>query len=187
MAITYKDINDFVKKPSISGLEKLPVSDTEYITPDQIVAGVDSKFNQIVAPFFTEEIRSKFVLHYTHAGDGTYSPHPARNAITTPLKYDDDVTVSVTSGHKFAIQFYDGYQAGSSHLIQATGWITSDYTIPAGSYWCIIVANSDDSATTDATTDSLNFSGIADGGLILDDIDNIKNQIGDIETILASI
>lgn len=36
MAIVYKDINDFVKKPSISGLEKLPVSDTEFITPEQI-------------------------------------------------------------------------------------------------------------------------------------------------------
>lgn len=40
MAIEYKDINDFVKKPSISGLEKLPVSDTEFITPSQIVGDV---------------------------------------------------------------------------------------------------------------------------------------------------
>lgn len=40
MAIEYKDINDFVKKSSISGLEKLPVSDTEFITPLQIVGGV---------------------------------------------------------------------------------------------------------------------------------------------------
>lgn len=40
MAIIYKDINDFVKKPSISGSEKLPVSDTEFITPSQIVGDV---------------------------------------------------------------------------------------------------------------------------------------------------
>lgn len=40
MAIEYKDINDFVKKPSISGSEKLPVSDTEFITPSQIVGDV---------------------------------------------------------------------------------------------------------------------------------------------------
>ena len=43
MAIVYKDINDFVKKPSISGLEKLPVSDTEFITPSQIVGDVTEK------------------------------------------------------------------------------------------------------------------------------------------------
>ena len=41
MAIVYKDINDFVKKSSIGGGEKLPVSDTEYITPEQITEKLD--------------------------------------------------------------------------------------------------------------------------------------------------
>lgn len=44
MAITYKDINLLTQKGSVAGTEKLPVSDTQYITPDQIVSGraVDS-------------------------------------------------------------------------------------------------------------------------------------------------
>ena len=33
---TYKDINLLTQKSSVAGTEKLPVSDTEYITPDQI-------------------------------------------------------------------------------------------------------------------------------------------------------
>lgn len=38
MAITYKDINQLTQKGSVAGTEKLPVSDTEYITPNQIAA-----------------------------------------------------------------------------------------------------------------------------------------------------
>lgn len=33
---TYKDINQLTQKSSVAGTEKLPVSDTEYITPNQI-------------------------------------------------------------------------------------------------------------------------------------------------------
>ena len=36
MAITYKDIGDLSQKSAVAGTEKLPVSDTEYITPSQI-------------------------------------------------------------------------------------------------------------------------------------------------------
>lgn len=36
MAVTYKDIDQLSKKSSVSGTEKIPVSDTEYITPSQI-------------------------------------------------------------------------------------------------------------------------------------------------------
>lgn len=38
MAITYKDINLLTQKGAVAGTEKLPVSDTEYITPNQISA-----------------------------------------------------------------------------------------------------------------------------------------------------
>lgn len=41
MAITYKDIDLLSQKASLAGTEKLPVSDTEYITPDQILDGLD--------------------------------------------------------------------------------------------------------------------------------------------------
>ena len=39
---TYKDINLLTQKSAVAGTEKLPVSDTEYITPSQIVDTVDN-------------------------------------------------------------------------------------------------------------------------------------------------
>lgn len=40
MAVTYKDIDTLSQKASVAGTEKIPVSDTEYITPTQIRAGL---------------------------------------------------------------------------------------------------------------------------------------------------
>lgn len=40
MAVSYKDINQLSQKSSIAGTEKLPVSDTQYITPSQIAGMV---------------------------------------------------------------------------------------------------------------------------------------------------
>lgn len=40
MAVTYKDIGQLSQKSSVAGTEKLPVSGTEYITPSQIVSGL---------------------------------------------------------------------------------------------------------------------------------------------------
>lgn len=37
MAITYKDINQLSQKSVVSGTEKIPVSDMQYITPYQII------------------------------------------------------------------------------------------------------------------------------------------------------
>ena len=46
MAITYKDINQLTQKSSVAGTEKLPVSDTQYITPAQIAAGSIPKVDE---------------------------------------------------------------------------------------------------------------------------------------------
>lgn len=40
MAVTYKDIDTLSQKASVAGTEKIPVSDTEYITPTQIRSGL---------------------------------------------------------------------------------------------------------------------------------------------------
>lgn len=42
MAVTYKDINQLSQKSAVAGTEKIPVSDTEYITPSQIKDTVDN-------------------------------------------------------------------------------------------------------------------------------------------------
>jgi len=38
MAVSYKDINQLSQKSQVAGTEKIPVSDTQYITPNQIAA-----------------------------------------------------------------------------------------------------------------------------------------------------
>lgn len=38
MAVSYKDINQLTQKSSVAGTEKIEISDTEYITPNQIAA-----------------------------------------------------------------------------------------------------------------------------------------------------
>lgn len=111
------------------------------------------------------ELKSKFRLHYTHNGTGSYAASTTRNAITSPLHYDSAITVSSDGSHDFAIQFFDGYITGSAHLIQATAWVNS-YTIPSGSYWCMIVRNNNNSETTQGTTDALLFSGIKNTSVI---------------------
>lgn len=45
--VTHKDINLLSQKSAVAGTEKIPVSDTEYITPAQIVAGVESQIGDI--------------------------------------------------------------------------------------------------------------------------------------------
>lgn len=40
MAVTYKDIDTLTQKSSVAGTEKIPVSDTQYITPSQITSGL---------------------------------------------------------------------------------------------------------------------------------------------------
>lgn len=49
MAVTYKDINDLSQKSQLAGTEKLPVSDTEYITPSQIVSGCEDATNKVTS------------------------------------------------------------------------------------------------------------------------------------------
>lgn len=44
---TYKDINLLTQKAAVAGTEKLPVSDTEYITPDGITADAEIEINGI--------------------------------------------------------------------------------------------------------------------------------------------
>ena len=45
--INFKDVSLLTQKSTMAGSEKIPVSDTEYITPNQIVAGVEAQIGDI--------------------------------------------------------------------------------------------------------------------------------------------
>ena len=106
-------------------------------------------------------LKSQFVTHMTHDGSGRYVPMNVRNAIISPLHYDFPVNISVQSGYRFAVQYYDGYEIGPNHLINGGPWTTSTLTINAGDYWCIIVAATNDAVTDDTTQDNLTFEATA--------------------------
>ena len=77
MAITYKDINQLTQKSSVAGTEKLPVSDTQYITPAQITSGlatdsgvVHKTGNESIAG--TKSFSNSILMTSESAGDGIY-------------------------------------------------------------------------------------------------------------------
>lgn len=111
----------------------------------------------------TNYLRSKFVHHMTHSGNGTYVPDNRRDAIVRPLMFEFPITVSVASGYKFCIQHYDGYATGQSHLTYAGSWVSGTNNgseiITAGTYFCMIVANDDDSDLANPIQSNLTFSG----------------------------
>lgn len=49
MAVSYKDISQLSQKSTLGGSEKLVVSDTEYITPSQIVNGREETTNKVTS------------------------------------------------------------------------------------------------------------------------------------------
>ena len=77
MAVTYKDINQLTQKSSVAGTEKLPVSDTQYITPSQIAGLVGSNFvdkssDETIAgdKTFTDNIAVVDADHIVYSGGG---------------------------------------------------------------------------------------------------------------------
>lgn len=70
MSVTYKDIDQLSQKSAVAGTEKIPVSDTQYLTPAQIATSKQ--------------------VHLTDEGDMPASP----DASTLYLIDDDGATAS---------------------------------------------------------------------------------------------
>ena len=126
--------------------------------------------------YFSAYIRNKIELHKAHRGDGTYNPQENRNAITHPLYFDKDITIYCKQGQDFAVQYFDGYEIGSSHLTFAGPW-ENLRVIPANTYWCMAIRNSDNSNTTEETNMSLSFSGMNNGEILINDINAISEIV----------
>ena len=93
-------------------------------------------------------LQDRMVTHVTHNGAGSYIVDSRRNAMTTPVCFSHDVNISVPIlTNSLAIQLYDGYETGASHLIGTKTWAPQHY-IPAWSYFCYIVRNNNDSSTS---------------------------------------
>lgn len=75
MSVTYKDIDQLSQKSSVAGTEKIPVSDTQYLTPAQIATSKQ--------------------VHLTDEGDMPASPDES-----TMYLIDDDGEVLVSTSQQ---------------------------------------------------------------------------------------
>lgn len=66
MAVTYKDIDSLSKKASVAGTEKIPVSDTEYITPEQVISKCGKAYP--MSAYDCNEISPSFAVHRLASG-----------------------------------------------------------------------------------------------------------------------
>lgn len=107
MAVTYKDIDQLTQKASPTGAEKLPVSDTEYITPQQIagMAEVDDEVSLTSTnPLQNAVIRKNFL----YVLDRTVTITPGRMASSGSISsgYVDTFkvwTVDVVPGYTYGV------------------------------------------------------------------------------------
>lgn len=138
MAVTYKDINQLTKKSTVAGTEKIPVSDTEYITPDQIadLAGGGTREIQVDI----SNLKSNTYISKSDGEEVTYNGWSSTYFIDisggTQIKADRQLDYSA---------FYDSTEAFISSAFISTSYLA----IPSNAkYVRISGSNSDMAAAT---------------------------------------
>lgn len=161
---TYKDINLLTKKTTIAGTEKIPVSDTEFVSA-----------NQIASLGCGQELMG-----------GTYHPASANTsaacAFVNGKKYTIRITWSYTSGYcaYVAVRKYnESLVRVSSYYYNASGSDTFEYTAD-DDYTAIYVVSG--GTTIDGTIE------LSVTEAIPRSIENyINDTVGNIESLLAEI
>lgn len=75
--------------------------------------------------------------------------YPHRVGLLTPLKFGYDVTLSASDGYVFGVQLL----SSSGAFVLDTGWIASDYTVPANTYFGMTIReNPEATGTPDVDT-----------------------------------
>lgn len=174
MAIIYKDINDFVEKSSISGGEKLPVSDTEYITPDQITQELDdaSRTDTVfTSPWEVWQVR------YEDGTIGTntsyyHAEFSVEEGTIIKLRTDASPGAAVIAAYNSS----GVYQQDKS--VPGTGTVSNyEYTVPSGITKVIVSVYNNDS-----------YKRVELKGPLYSALKKyVDDTVGNIETILASI
>lgn len=129
MAVTYKDIDLLTQKSAVAGTEKLPVSDTEYITPDQI-AGL-TEVDDELSRTSTNPVQNKIVtlacidieeLTPASTVTGKYFTRSGTDAAASNYNYR---LFSVSPGRLYAVTsaLGTGYTTG---VIRVVIWLDSN-------------------------------------------------------------
>lgn len=126
MSVSYKDIDELSNKSTLAGTEKLPVSDTEYITPNQIaglvnVPTVDSSINNastnaLQNSTITETFLRGKQMSPTSIEDGKYLKRDGTEGSSGSYHY---MKYNVTAGEHYAITSYfsSSYTTGLMRIV----------------------------------------------------------------------
>lgn len=125
MAITYKDISQLTQKSTVAGTEKLPVSDTEYITPAMIRNG----WLALAGGTMTGDLTLSNNLHF-NAID-------TRGNILALLQLNTSNRLQI--GYSVATAGYDTYINGSSIIFRYGTSHTEGLTLDSSGN--VVVAN----------------------------------------------
>lgn len=100
MAVTYKDIDTLSQKETMAGTEKMPVSDTEYITPNQIVAPAKTILDDIVVP---QDLSGLTEYNYQVSSSGNWVYYSSGPDTSILLPITPGATYRVMGNSLFAI------------------------------------------------------------------------------------
>lgn len=126
---TYKDINLLTQKATMAGTEKLPVSDTEYITPDQITQELDEASRTDTV--FTGPWEVGYVIYSngTISGSSSYNhaEFPVEEGTVIKLRTDASSAAAIIAAYNSS----NKYQKDKS--VPGTGTVSNyEYTVPSG-------------------------------------------------------
>lgn len=117
MAVVYKDIELLTRKSVVTGNEKLPVSDTEYITPEQISgAGIIRSIEQV-------EVTPTYELGYISRQDGSI------------VSSETTKHVTIEVGDADYVQFLGAYVVDGTSWSTGYAWYRSDDSVLSYHAW----------------------------------------------------
>lgn len=175
---TYKDIDLLTQKSAVAGTEKLPVSDTEFITPGQIIGGVNSVnavlYNYEIGKALTSAGYTFDDADYCTTGYIDISSFTTFKFSVASSPASSNVRVCEYNAQKERVDAW-GYTRNNQDLTKmaTTKYVRLSYL----------------KTETNARIfgDSTNLVWGNSSFSVKDRVDNIEDSIGDIATILASI
>lgn len=105
----------------------------------------DIDFN-IANSYVNESFINSFIQKRFYAPDRTFDWNRTRITFETPIKYNDDVYISINGGYKYTVVYWTTNDSSpENYVTENSGWRTGDFKIPANQYFTLVLAKSNDS------------------------------------------
>lgn len=96
MAVIYKDIDQLSQKPAVAGTEKIPVSDTQYLTPAQIATSKQVHLASESQMPASPDSNTLYLIN--DDGSGTYTLPIASESTLGGVKVGSSLSINSTTG-----------------------------------------------------------------------------------------